>query len=67
MPEGKSIWNELFWLSPGSNILSHTVFFWTFNELSDRNDSREGRALPDVHLTCGTVQKNSSCAVPRWK
>lgn len=65
MPERKSILNELFLLSPGSNILSHTVFFWTFIELSDRNDSREGNEFHDVHLTCGTVQKNSSHAVPR--
>lgn len=67
MPEGKSILNELFLLSPSSNILSHPVFFWTFIELSDRNDSSEGRALHDVHLTCGTLQKNSSHAIPRWK
>lgn len=65
MPERKSILNELFLLSPSFNILSHTVFLWTFIELGNRNDSREESAFHDMHLTCGTVKNNSSHARTR--
>jgi hypothetical protein len=65
MPERKSILNELFLLSHGSNILSHTVFWGTFIELSDRNVRREERGFHDMHLACGTTQKNSSRAITR--